>query len=313
MVDVPKPSKRTMACPMFLDSGAHSLFNIHEYNPSKSKSYGARQDTKYDYYRTKEFWQYVDDYAEFLKHNASTVHHYVNVDAIHNPEITWEVQKYLENNHHLTPVPVVHAGTEVKWLLKYLKEGYPYIGLGGVALEGSRQDYYVWADTMYRTICPSPKYLPNTKFHGFAMTSWKMITRYPWWSVDSASWAKNAGHGGLYVPHVRKGGFDFSVPPYTVSMSCRSPKRNRKGRTMGDHYESFTNTGKRHVRMWLDHIQIPLGKMSQDGEVLEKGVINHYGSRGVANMRFFDLLAKSLPEWPWPFHPSDPNIIGFDE
>ncbi len=284
----PKPNK-TQDALLFMDSGAHTLWNMHCYHVSRSK--------RYDYFKTPDFWEYVDAYAKFVNDNLDAIDWYVSVDAIHNPEITWEVQKYLEEKHGLDPVPVVHMGTPLKWMEKYLAEGYTFIGIGGVAREGDRENYRRWADTIFNLLCPAPSRLPIVKTHGFAMTSFNEMTRYPFWSVDSVSWAKAAAYGSVYVPCKRNRAFSFDQPPHVVCFSHRSPSAKVKGRN----YSTFSADERKIIREWLEVIEIPLGKMGEEGEVIDEGVINHYGSRGVANMRYFDALCKSLPEWPWPF------------
>jgi hypothetical protein len=58
-------------------------------------------------YDTDMFWQYVDEYAAFIKEYRDGIDFFANVDVIQDPKRTWKVQKYLENEHGLDPVPVV--------------------------------------------------------------------------------------------------------------------------------------------------------------------------------------------------------------
>ena len=269
---------------LFLDSGAHSLYTIHVMVK--------RHKEGYSYFESKEFWKYVDSYANFIKKNLNFIDYYANVDVIFNPELSWKVQKYLEQEHGLNPVPVIHYGTEIKWIEKHLEEGYDYLGIGGLGQEAKKGDYFSWADKVFSVICPKPSYLPLVKTHGFAMTSYDLMTRYPWFSVDSASWAKCAAFGSIYVPHKRKGKFTFEIAPYAICFSKTSPTA-----TMSKHYNAARPEEKRIISEWLDFIDIPLGDSNSEG------VTNHYGSRGVANMRFFEALCNWLPEWPWTFTP----------
>ncbi len=274
---------------LFLDSGAHSLFNEHSHQVAKS--------IRYEFFNTQQFWDYVDRYAYFVKANKQYLDYYVNVDVIHNPEKTWEVQKYLEQEYGLHPLPVVHAGTPLKWISRYLEGGYKYLGIGGVALEGTKDGYLDWADSVYSLLCPPPSYLPIIKTHGFAMTDHTMLTRYPFWSVDSASWAKAAAFGSVFIPHKRRGQYTFATAPHVVCFSQDSPQLVAGSNKC---FERMSNAARSVVIEWLDFINIPLGK-SNGKEIIELGVINHYGTRSVANMRFFQELCKWLPKWPWPF------------
>lgn len=275
---------------LFLDSGAFSLYNIHA---KKLLASGIKD--KHAFFKTKDFWSYVDQYAEFLKTYRKYVEFYVTVDAIHNPEISWDVLQYLEDHHGLDPVPVVHSGSQTKWLLKYLDAGYTLIGLGGGQGKSST-DYIRWADRIYSILCDTPDNLPLVRTHGFAMTNYRMMIRYPWWSVDSASWAKAAAFGSIFVPHKRQGKFTFAEKPYNVCFSEDSPSIKVRGK----HFQHLAPYQKKIVLEWIESIDIPLGE-TVGGEIIEKGLINHYRTRAVANVKFFEALGKWLPKWPWSF------------
>lgn len=294
---------------LFIDSGAHSLYNIAH----KTKT---RLD-KYAYYDTPEFWAYVDKYAAFIKANGDAVDHYVNVDVIHNAKRSWKVQQYLEKEHGLNPIPVIHMGTGVEWLEHYLERGYKFIGLGGVALEGTRLSYIRWADQMFDRLCDNRERLPCVKVHGFAMTAYASLVRYPWYSVDSASWVKAGGFGMVMFPRKHKGKFTFfeegkdtlePVTPYAISCSIKAPASKKKGSSILNISAHERNV----IQEWLDKIGVPYGKWDKDGETIERGITTHHSWRKIANIRFFEELCRCLPEWPWPFR-SSKVIRGFFE
>lgn len=286
-----------------LDSGAHSLYT----REVLMKKHAAG----YNYYKSKSFWRYVDAYAKFLKKYKVGIDHYVVVDVIFNPKMTWEVQKYMENEHGLKPMPVVHYGADLKWLDKYIDLGYKYIGIGGLGQEVKRQMYYSWADKAYDLMCSNPERLPCVKTHGFAMTSYPLMIRYPWYSVDAASWAKVSGFGSIIIPHKRNGKFDFSEEPYQVAVSCDAgTKKSSK------HYFRLTHDERMIVDEWLEYIDMPLGRVREKkGQLLtvEYGVLSEYHARSVACVRFYEKLCDWLPKWPWPFEPikERPTVKGF--
>lgn len=291
---------------LFIDSGAHSLLNLH--------IMGKSQREKYQYFESEEFWKYVDSYAEFLKKNLDAIDYYVNVDVIYNPKMSWRVLKYLEKKHGLSPVPVIHFGTDVSVLERHLNAGYDFIGLGGVALEGTRTTYIHWADQMFDRICSTPDRTPCVKVHGFAMTAYDSLIRYPWWSVDSASWVKAGGFGFVYVPKCLNGEFVF-VPedfndwnqirrykPDQVACSAHSPSVRKVGKS----FQTVT-PGERAVwNRWFEEIGVPLGSVFPNGhenagEVDEWGVVSHHSARKIANLYFYERLRAELPKWPWSF------------
>lgn len=279
---------RNCGC-LFMDSGAHSLYSIHVIDVGHKHGY--------KFYKSSEFRKYVDRYAAFLKEHKHGVDLYANVDVIFNPELSWQTLKYLEQEHGLSPMPVIHYGTEMKWIDKHLEAGYEYLGIGGLGQEASRWAYEHWADRVYERLCPPPQRLPLVKTHGFAMTSHRLMLRYPWYSVDSASWAKVAGYGWVYVPFKRNGHFVFDKSPNIISFSHRSKFRKEEGR----HYDNLRPLEKQIMIEWLDFINMPFGKIDKDGVAVEYGVSSQYNARAVANILFFEKLCEWLPKWPHPF------------
>jgi len=274
----------------FLDSGAHSIYT-REVIDLKGRN-------GYKFYETDEFYAYCDSYAGFIKRFGWAMDFYANVDAIFNPEVTWKVQQYLEREHGLRPVPVIHFGTPLKWITHYLERGYDFLGIGGLGQEVTKDEYYGWADRVFHLICPaSNDKFPVVKTHGFAMTSWDLMRRYPWWSVDSASWIKAAAFGTVYVPHQRGGKFVFDEKPYSITMSGKSPNMKEQGK----HITTVSSKEREIMLAWLSLHGIALGRYDGSGVEVERGVLTHHKPRAEANLRYFMAMSDSLPQWPWPF------------
>lgn len=289
---------------LFVDSGAHALYSdwvMKVHGPVTaggdltSRMLTSRLKTDvYGRYESDEFWQYVEGYCEWLKENKS-IDWYVSVDVIFNPELSWKVLKYMEDKHGLSPMPVVHWGTPLEWVRKHLKEGYDLLGLGGLGQEANKSRYRRWADEVYQLLCPLPKRLPVVRTHGFAMTSFDLLVRYPWWSVDSTSWVKMAAYGGVYIPRYNGGCFDFLKPPLVV---CVSTVARKKGKA---HFVHLTETVRGDVLRWLDYVGVPMGSTDESGEEIEWGVSSNHEARSLVNLKYFMGFAESLPEWPWAF------------
>lgn len=282
----------------FLDSGAHSLFNKYVL--------GKSDEAKYKFYQTKEFFKYLDEYVDFVKACGDGLDYYVTVDVIYNPEMSWEVLKLLESKG-IKPVPVIHGMSDLKWLEKHLKAGYDFIGIGGLGQDQTREAYIKWADRVFNRICAGPDRLPCVKTHGFAVTTYALMLRYPFYSVDSASWAKAAGFGMIYVPHKRNGKFVFDEDPYTIGISHRSELKKKKGK----HYHNLSAAEKKIVREWLEVINMPLGNVDKNGDTKDYGVVSEYNARAAANCWFFEKLCEWLPKYPWPFKITPTKGFGF--
>lgn len=291
---------------IFLDSGAHSLYNLHCFKDVVvgDKVVGRQQLPPKDRYLwysrngkdlSKAYRSYLDSYTAFIKEHKAGLDYYVTVDTILNPELSWLALKYLEDKG-INPIPVIHDKTPMKWVAKHLEAGYKFIGLGGLGQESTRHTYVRWADQVYDLICDNKDRLPLVKTHGFAVTSYPLLLRYPWWSVDSSSAFKSAGFGAVMVPHKRRGEFTFAETPYVIGFSHRSTSE-----IAGKHYRNLAKAEKRIVCDWLDLIGLKVGKV-KGGEMVEYGVLSSYNARVVANLRFFERLCQWLPKWPWPFN-----------
>lgn len=284
----------------FLDSGSFTLW-------TKAAAYQKKTGrSQWEFYDSKEFWEYTDAYAEFVKKYKAGIDFYSNVDAIPNPEITWRNQKYLEKTHSLEPVPVVHFPTNLDWLRHYIGAGYQFIALGGLVGSAATDKARSWIDEAFDIVCDTPDRTPVVKIHGFGVTTYDLLLRYPWWSVDSTTWTKIAAFGGILVPHKRRGKFIFDEQPYLMKVSSEAPDRKARGR----HVLTISQAEKAIIQEWLDFIGIPLGKMDRDGNVLEWGVLTRHTERRVANLYYFEKMLASLKPWPWPFISPRPRGFG---
>ena len=139
------------------------------------------------------------------------------------------------------------------------------------------------------------------------MTAHVLLSRYPWYSVDSASWAKAGAFGRIYVPRQTNGEYNFLADPYTLNVSCESPTAKKRGRNIA----TMTKQEQKVIHQWLHQIGVPFGKNDADGNVVEQGIINYHGSRKIANLRFYEAMVDSLPDWPWPFYAKARKTKGF--
>jgi len=100
-------------------------------------------------------------------------------------------------------MPIYHQGESLDWLKKMVDAGCSYIGIS------PSNDYHTnqrmhWLDDVFDYLCSLPE-MPKT--HGYAVTSETLMTVYPWFSVDSASWIHKGGLGSVSTPF---GDFTFS-------------------------------------------------------------------------------------------------------
>lgn len=288
------PAMQTNLIANFFDSGA---FSIWSRVAAFQKETGGSVE---DYYVCPEFMTYVDAYVELIKTNPEISHFYANIDVIGNPKLTWQNQQLLESKG-IKPIPVVHFGTDLKWLKHYMDKGYDYIGLGGLVggkVGGSAStDKGRWISEAFGMACPAPSYLPTVKFHGFGVSAWKIIRKYPWHSVDSAAWAKLGAFGNIMVPRRRDGKWDFSGGEEIVCVSKESPSKHK----VDSHFFTMTKGERQIVVDWLDEVCVPLGEYDKDGKVLVEGVITNGYLRRIAVVYTCEIFRHYLPDWYRPF------------
>lgn len=262
----------------FFDSGA---FTLEKAARKWSQETG---NSKWDYFELPEAFEFLDAYVAFVKGHQEGLDHYANVDAIGNPEITYRNQLYLEARG-LAPVPVVHFGTDVKWLKLYVERGHDYIALGGLVGKTGRKSSRLWIDKCFDCVCDSDG-LPLIKLHGFGVTSFSLMRLYPWYSVDSTSWIRSASFGNVYLPKRLGGEWDFTRNPWIITVSDES-----KGPRKGDyHISTATKSVRTLVSSWLDHVGTTIEQVTS-----KRG----FRFRTLANVRYFREFAKNVPAWPW--------------
>jgi len=179
---------------IFLDSGAFSLENQE----------------------VKDTQKYLDDYIDYILKWNDRLFAYANLDAIGDVEQGWKNQKYMESRG-VVPIPVYHYGEDFKWAERYVNE-YEYIGVGGIARgipAGSLRNLF---DRVFDYIAQRNL---GTRVHGFGVTGFKFLIRYPFYSIDSTTWLKQAGFGRIMIPRYdeRRKKFNFMCTPFVVSVS----------------------------------------------------------------------------------------------
>lgn len=277
---------------LFLDSGAFSAY-----------SKGVEID--------------IDEYAEFIRENQHILTAYANLDVIGDPVATWKNQRYLENLG-LNPVPTFHYGENVKWLKKYIKRGYDHIALGGMVPIGTSA-LRKWLDKIWLKYLLDAKGNPTIKIHGFGMTVFSLMFRYPWYSIDSTTWVLQAAMGQLYIPMVRKGEFCYTVKPNSVIVSNRakddpnyignlSPIKKaatkqyikQQGFTLGR--SRFTEKEYKYQlkenEKWIKRGPVK-GEKGMVETILIEGLTNSDIHRKLFNCMYFYDLQNHFPQWPW--------------
>lgn len=220
-------------------------------------------------------------------------------------------------------IHVFHQNENFKWLERMVDE-FEYIGLSP-ANDRTTQEKMVWLDQCMPYVTDA-KGLPTIKFHGFAVTAHSLMMRYPWFSVDSASWCQQAGRGVVYIPPYKNNEYKYDRMPYSVRIGLNSPFEreavhfnnhgdrlqklfvqylNEKGHVLGESSCRKLEPGEKkgnkgflrfcREREDCDNI-VPEEKCIET--VVHEGVFNKYGERAVVNAKYIVDLENSFIPWP---------------
>lgn len=235
---------------LFVDSGAFSMF-------------------------TQKVDISIQQYGEWLLANKPLWHIASNLDDVTKNEAkSYENQKILEAMG-CPVVPVFHCREDVKWLQRYIEEGYEYLFLGGMVPE-STPYLLQWLDNLFDKYLTDKDGMPIIKVHGFGLTRLNLVDRYPWFSVDSTSWVMTGRFGGIFLrlPH---------NPSFKLAISDQSPKT----KDFDGHYDTLAPAVKEAV----DQI---IKAKGFDPEQLR----THYPARDLWNIRFLEEW-NSMPTKPF--------------
>lgn len=218
---------RTEAHPIFLDSGAFSAMNS-----------GVEIDLR-------DYIQYVQANRDIIEVVDGQLVASV-LDAVGNPQKTYENQKAMELAG-VKPLPCFHYGEDERYL-EYYVANYPYITLGGMVPISTAQLFY-WLDRLWEKYLTDGSGRPRTRVHGFGLTSQDLMSRYPWFSVDSSSWQVIGSIGNILLP-------DHG----TVSMSKDSPAR----KVLGRHFDNLREIEKNAIRKLFDTLGFEEERLRKD-------------------------------------------------
>lgn len=205
----------------------------------------------------------VQEYIKYCKTNAHLIEELVNLDVIPGKfgrrdnsqfEVEESARKSYVNQQKmkdagLKPIPVFHQGERMGWLEAMLKDGEPYIGLSPSKFVRVKEQM-AWLDSVFN-ILTDAQGKPLVKTHGFAATSFKLMTSYPWRSVDSTTWSLTPGYGQIIIPAFVDGKFDYARTPTRVIMSG-IPQKNKSAQEK--QFEVLSGSQEAPVRKFVEEV-----------------------------------------------------------
>lgn len=234
----------------------------------------------------------IQEYIDFIKEHIDVINVYSNLDVIRNPKQTWQNQIIMEKAG-LKPVPVYHFGEEIKWLKRYLNTGkYDYISIDGMV--GSRTEYLKrWLDNVFANYLTDEEGYPILKVHGFGLSRVEMITRYPWYSVDTSAPVMRSAMGRIYVAHEGYGSFK--------GIDLRVTDKPPFGK---DHINGLSPLKKEKVLEYIDSLGYSMGNEENPG------IGNDRYMRHSINVDYMKGLEEHLSKKKRPFKIKSNTLLG---
>lgn len=133
------------------------------------------------------------DYANWLRTWDEVLDPYVNLDVKYDWEAGEANQRELEGLG-LRPTPVYHLGEPIS-LLREMCQRHDFVAIGNLTT-GNKRDPKLWGaiDLVHGVAAEH-----GAGLHGFGLSSWPMVRRWPWRSVDSSSMGASFRYGRLSV------------------------------------------------------------------------------------------------------------------
>jgi len=260
-----------------------------------------------------------DKYCAFCKKKGNKFVTYFNLDVINDGEASY--QNWLEMRRRgLDPMPVYHALTDPKYLKWYMKE-CDYISVGAIA-KMSTPERVLSLDRIWREHLTDSQGYPKVKVHGLGLTAMPIIFRYPWYSVDSSSWASTGRFGGVYVPRFRKREYIYDERSWVITVSTRASPAKAGLDTRN--YSALTQAERKVVLDYITVMGYTLGRSEfrtenesyelKDNErwagkaadgirrvelLIEEGLSNVHTLRNEINLLYFLELERRMPKYPW--------------
>lgn len=178
-----------LGCRVFLDSGAFA-FQGRWLKPTHGKI------RRYDLLdpAVNERVKFQEAYIKFCLKYGSRFDCYANFDWRRQSPLVYGIQKELEGKG-IFPLPTVHGDDGVDWFKRYIDEGYKFIAVGRGGRRGRNQSM-MYLDRIFNV---RAKMGSKVHLHGFAITDFELMLRFPWYSVDSSTWIRAGATGSIFV------------------------------------------------------------------------------------------------------------------
>lgn len=202
---------KEMGVKFFVDSGAYTYMN----------------DADYEQYTIEQWEKHIESYLKWARKNQDMIFAIANLDLeilVGGEQVQIWNEKYFEPFMLETGIPVCFIFHEESPKLSWEQycQRYPYVG---VSLVTSNVDTLKWCLDKLRV---SEKY--NSLVHGMGMTQTSLLTKLPFYTVDSTTWLVGLQYGeinfwtGKKMSRLKKDKWKGNMLPQLVAKGFDSQK-----------------------------------------------------------------------------------------
>lgn len=209
---------------LFLDSGAFSAMSL---------------DVTID----------INKYIDYILLHKEAFTVIASLDVIGDPDMTIKNIEIMKAAG-IAPLPVFHYLTPLHYL--DLCKEFDYFALGGLVPIAAQLDKLThWLDKCWNLITDTQG-APTHKVHGFGMTGVYVMSRYPWYSVDSSSWLRGGQGGAILLHEIEK--------IRTIVIANNSPAIKDTAK----HYDSMSLVEQQCIEQTIEHNDFTVNQLRTD-------------------------------------------------
>lgn len=139
-----------------------------------------------------DFDSYLKKYINFIKENDIEYFFELDIDSITGYDKVKEYRRILEQKTGRRCIPVWHRSRGLNDFIQTAKE-YDYMAIGGIAIKNITASEYRHFETLLNIA-----HHYGCKVHGLGFTNTKLLHKYKFDSVDSATWTSGGRFGQAF-------------------------------------------------------------------------------------------------------------------
>lgn len=230
-----------------VDSGAHSFFGFAGVSSATHHKSSKKEDMP-------DPNEYIMQYLAWLKKYGHLLDYFVELDiqAIVGIEKVryWRKKLEREGLWHKC-IPVLHScDTEAQWDETIKGAASGYVGLEGLRAGKVTLPYMKLLEKCYNL---------GVKVHGFALTNYKILEQFPFWSADSTTWTSCVRYGTFIVRDefgkmMQKNPSTENYLSHGISLDIHKNKRSKESSTkkLEHSAQKFRESEKFLTRLWVE-------------------------------------------------------------